>query len=166
MATVIRITDPNVVAFAAGINALKAQVGAGSHFHLDACERTIQSPASTDLPTLLALVNEITGVLDFHFVDTLSHKVADTTDAGTDGAIGAAIDAASAVTSINASKAAYNVHIASTTYHYNADSTNGCATADATDQASAITLANAMRTKVTAHMADAPAAPSFRAIGM
>jgi len=166
MATVIRNTGVNVVALATAHNSVKAQIGAGAHFHLDACERTFSSASATDLPTLIARVNEIAGILDFHMGDTLSHKVADPTDIAADGVIGAAIDLASAITSINASKAAYNVHVASTTYHYNADATNNCATADATDQASADTLANAMVTKVTAHMADAPSGASIRVIAM
>jgi hypothetical protein len=62
------------------------------------------------------------------------------------------VDLATAITALNAIKGFYNTHRASTTYHYNADSTNTITSADATDQSSANTLANELKTDFTAHV--------------
>lgn len=163
MATVIRMMDPTVSVWASAHNALKAQIGAGSHFHLDASEVTATAANATDLATSLALCNNIIGVLTFHFADTLALKAADTTALP---ALGAAVDLASAVTAANLCKASYNTHCGLTTKHYNADATNTTSSTNASDQSTLNTLLNEMKSDINAHLADAPAAASVRAISM
>lgn len=161
MATVLRKIDPLVQTIADAHNDLKAQIGAGSAFHLDKSEETITAANASDLATSLTLVNQLKAVYEFHRVDTLAHKAADSTDSISSAT---AIDLASAITLANEIKAKYNTHIASTTYHYNADATNAVAAADATDQGTLDTLANAIKTAINAHMASGPAAKSLRAV--
>lgn len=159
MATVIRKTDPLVQTMADAHNDLKAQIGAGAHFHLDKSEQTVTAADASDLATSITLSNQIMAIYLFHVGDTLAHKVAETAPA-----LVKATDLASAETLLNAIKADFNTHIASTTYHYNADSTNTIATANATDLASAEALATAIKAAFNAHMADGPAAKSLRAV--
>ncbi len=160
MATVLRNTHPAMAPMATAFNSLKAQIGAGSSFHLDASEQTISVANASDLATSLALVNQLLVVYRFHMVDTLAHKVV-----GVDLASYAeATDLASAIARANDIKAKYNVHRASTTYHYSADATNVTAAADATDQTSLNTLLNELKVDLNAHMASAPAAASLRLV--
>lgn len=160
MATVLRNTHPTIPPLATAINALKAQVGAGSSFHLDASEVTVTAANATDLASALVLVNQMLQVYRFHMADTLAHKVV-----GVDLASYAdATDLATAITRVNDIKAKYNVHRASTTHHYTADATNVVAVADATDLASLQTLANDVKAKLNAHFASAPAAASIRVV--
>lgn len=134
MATVIRNTLPELATIVAAHNALVTQIGAGSNFHMDKYEVAACSSANaSSLATSLTLCNELIYHLRFHFADTVAHKVADTTSLP---AIGAAVDLPSAQTAANLMKASYNTHRASTTFHYNADSTNTITSADATDQTS------------------------------
>lgn len=164
MATVWRNTDPSLAQMRDAINALKTQIGAGSKFHLDAAEVTITAATASDLATSLTLANQIRVVYLLHLENArdggvLQHKVADPAPALT-----AATDLATAITLANAIKSDYNTHRASTTYHYNADSTNTITSSDATDQSSLNTLLNELKTDINAHMADAPSAPSIRLV--
>lgn len=160
MATVIRNTHPVMKPMCDAHNELKAQVGAGASFHLDASETTITAAAASDLATSLVLVNQILDVYKFHMADTLAHKVVGVALAS----YAYATDLATAQTRANDIKAKYNTHIASTTYHYNADATNAIAAADATNLASLQTLLNELRTDMAAHMASAPSAKSLRLV--
>lgn len=167
MATKWRSTEPNLAQIATAINALKAQIGAGSSFHLDVADTNVTAANATDLASCITLTNNLIVVYRAHIEDpayieggALSHKVADPAPA-----LVIATDLASCITALNAIKADYNAHRASTTYHYNADSTNAVTSSDATDQSSANTLANEIKTDLNAHIASAPAAPSIRMVG-
>jgi hypothetical protein len=159
MATRWQRTLPQLDKVAAAINDLKAQIGAGSSFHLDACETTVGAANASDLATSLVLANQIMDVYRFHLADTLAHKVVDP-----EPALTKATDLTTAQTLANAIKADYNTHRASTTYHYTADATNVIASADATDQSSLNTLLNEIKTDFNLHMASAPAAKSIRMV--
>lgn len=159
MATVVRNTDPLCKAVCDAHNDLKAQVGAGAHYHLDASETTVTAADATDLASSLTLVNQILDVYQFHMADTLAHKVAGVALAS----YAHAADLATAITRANDVKAKFNTHRASTTYHYNADA-GVVAAADATDQASLNTLLNEIKGDLNTHMADAPAAKSLRLV--
>lgn len=172
MATQLRNQDPMASVIAVAHNDLKAQIGAGSAFHLDkgTAEYAVSAPNAADLATSLVLVNQLRtillgggGILASHFADTLAHKVVDTADAATIAAP-AATDLTTANTLANQIKSAYNTHIASTTYHYNADATNTISSANATDQSSLNTLLNELKTDFNAHIASGPASASLRLI--
>lgn len=141
-------------------NDLKAQIGAGASFHLDQCEVTISAANASSLATSLTLVNQILFVYKFHMADTLAHKVTGVALAS----YASATDLTSAIARANDIKAKYNTHIASTTFHYNADSTNTISSADATDQSSLNTLLNELKTDINAHMASGPAGKSLRLV--
>lgn len=148
---------------AAAHNDLKAQIGAGSNFHLDACERLVVAATPTDLPTALVSTNELINVFTFHFADLLAHKVA---AVSTLPAVGAAIDLASAITAANLMKASHNTECASTARHYTADATNTTSSANASDLASLLTLLTELKADLNAHTASAPAAKSVRIVAM
>lgn len=64
---------------------------------------------------------------------------------------GSPADLAAVIARANALKALYVAHIASTAKHIAADATNTIAAADATDQATANTLLNEIKTDLNAH---------------
>lgn len=168
MATQWRNTHPTLQQIATAINSLKSQIGAGSSFHLDVSDSNVTATNASDAATLLTLTNQLIVVYRAHLEDpafveggALSHKVADPAPSLT-----IATDTASCITALNAIKADYNTHRASTTYHYNADGTNAVTSSDATDQASAITLANEIKTDLNAHIASAPSGASIRMVGL
>jgi hypothetical protein len=153
MANLLRRIEPLAAIVALGVNDAMRRVGAGASFHLDKCEQTITSANATDLPTSLALVNEIWSIYKFHLADTLALKVA-----GTAPALVVAVDLATAITLANGIKADYNTHCASVVVHYNADATNTTSSANASDQTTLNTLLNELKTDLTAHLIGGPAA--------
>lgn len=160
MATVLRNTSPEFAPLVAAHNDVRAQIGAGSAYHMDVCEQTVTAANATDLPTLLVLVNQITSIYTFAMADLLAHKVAGVALASTANAV----DLATALAAANDIKAKYNTHIASTTYHYTADVANAVAAANGTVLADTITLANAIKTAVNAHMASGPTSHALRLV--
>jgi hypothetical protein len=160
MATVVRNTAPEVAVWAAAHNDLKAQVGAGANFHLDAYESPIASANASDLATSLTLVNEMRAVYEFHRGDSLALKALDATALTAP----AATSLATAITLANEIKSKYNTHRASATIHFNADATNTVTSADATDQSTLNTLLNEMKGDINAHLASAPASKSLRVV--
>jgi len=158
MATPIRNVDPIVGFLVDAVNGLKAQIGAGSSFHLDASEVTVTAANATDLASALVMVNQLRAVQVFHRADTLAHKIVDVATI----AAPVATDLATAITLANELKADYATHRAATTLHYNADSTNTVSASDATDLSSLVTLVNELKVDFNAHMASAPSAASLR----
>lgn len=168
MATVIRNVDPALAGIVTAHNALVVQIGAGAFFHMDKYEVSVISSAnSSSLATALTLCNELINFGRNHLADSVAaggcaHKVADTTSWP---AIGAAVDLTSAQTAANLMKATWNTHIASTTYHYNADATNAIAAANASNQGTLDTLLNEMKVDMLAHtQSGASAASSMRLV--
>jgi hypothetical protein len=116
--------------------------------HNDISERTIVSPNATDLATSLTLINEILAVYEFHRVDDLAHKAADTSNPI---AAPRATDLTTAQTLANELKADFNLHRAQAGVHFQNDGGNAITSADATDQSSLNTLANELKTDINAH---------------
>jgi hypothetical protein len=167
MALLLRKTDPHIEVLAKAVNGLKTQIGAGAHFHLDASEISPAHAAATDLPTAVQVINEVEAVYHFHTGDRLAHAVPDTTNVESTAKANASVTdggLAGAMALANDQKAKFNAHLTQSTVHYNNDGTNAVAAANATDLPSLITLVNALRTSIIAHMANAPAAPSLRVV--
>lgn len=160
MANPIRNTDPILSVMCDAHNDLKAQIGAGASYHLDASEQTVTAADASDLASALTLVNQILDVYKFHMADTLAHKVVGVALAS----YAHATDLASAIARANDIKAKFNTHRASTTYHYNADA-GSVAASDASDQGTLETLLNEIKSDFNTHMASAPAAKSLRLVG-
>lgn len=153
MAIVIRETDPNIRSEANAHNQLKLQVGAGALFHLDVGEYAASTnflANATDLPTLIALLNQCRLISITHRADSLIAKAADLT-----APAAVAVDLATCITLANGLKADHNTHCASTAYHFTADAVNTIATANGTVLGDTITLANAIKTAYIAHMGSA-----------
>lgn len=161
MANVMRHTFPGLLDLCNAHNALKSQIGYGAFFHLDISEVTVTVANGSDLPTCLALGNNLIGVCRFHFADTLSLKIADVTALP---ALGACLDLATSITAMTLLKATWATHIASTSVHGNADGTNTLLTATPTDLPSLITFMNAAKTAVNAHLANGQPAAALRLV--
>jgi hypothetical protein len=164
MATVIRNTEPGISQLVTAHNDLKHQVGAGSHFHLDASEVTVTLADCTDLPTAIALVKQLMAVYTFHINDTLAHKAADVTNVLLH-TVASVVDLASAETAVNDLHTQYTAHIADASVsNYNADSTNTDSSASATSLTTLKNRANGLKAALNAHMADAPSSKSLRLV--
>jgi hypothetical protein len=167
--------DGNRVAAAAAlaINALRRDLTVvGARFHSGQVQTTnandpslptvtsttITAATAADLPTSLAMVNQIFAVLTQHFAESTSvHLAADPTAVAALAAGVVATDLATGITLMNLCKSVYNTHCAQSGVHFNNDGTNTFATTNASDLPTLITLANAAKPKIVAHMASAPA---------
>jgi hypothetical protein len=160
MAVIWYRTDSRLQQIADALNDLKKQLGGpGTNFHLDAYESPVASPAATDLPSVLSLVNETRAVFEAHKADALAHKAK-----GSPGNSSRAIDLPTAITLANTLKAGFNTHIGAAAAHYTVDQANAVVANDATDLASLVALANALKGALNAHLASAPAAKSIRVL--
>lgn len=112
------------------------------------------------LAALRTLCLDIYNVYLAHLADDLAHKVADPAPVLVKPTSSSTL--VDLQTFVNAVKADYNTHRASTTYHGVADGTNTITSADATDQASADTLANELKADLNLHMAAAMTSPSLK----
>jgi hypothetical protein len=164
MTTLIKEDLPHLSRLVQTIKAA-AVAAVGSNYHAD--KQSVGSDPLTiaaangdgTLPTLLTLTKAIVATVLAHATDTTplgptgstAHKAVDTTLSSTI-TVASVVDLASAETALNAVYTWYNTHIASTTYHYNADSTNAASSASATTQASADTRASDIKAKLNAHM--------------
>lgn len=122
---------------------------------------TVSAANATDLPTSIALANNIRQVLNQHMADSVSHVVIDATNPVTTAV---ASDLATTEALLNASKTAFNAHIALAAAHVFVDAINTVATANATDLASSETLANAMKAAINLHLGSAPPGESVTII--
>ena len=130
-------------------NATRVGLCASTYFHADetcldatgdwmepvATALTVNSTA-VDQPSLIALTNELQNKLNVHMADTFAHTIADTSNGPLTTA--AAGDSATTIASLNAYKAAYNLHLAQSGVHYNNDA-NANATAAAAATMTAVT---------------------------
>ena len=126
------------------------ELTSGSFKDPSATTAAVSTTNASSEATLITLCKDIRAIGLLHLRDAVAHKVADTSSVSAEPTA-----TASCITFLNAFKATYNTHRASTTYHYNADATNTVTSADATDEASAITLANEIKTDLNAHIAGA-----------
>lgn len=108
----------------------------------------VSAANASDAATLLTLCKDIRAILALHFGDSVAHKVADASSIAAEPT-----DTTTCISSLNSWKSAYGTHIASTTYHYTADATNTIAASNASNEATAITLANEFKTDLNAHIA-------------
>jgi hypothetical protein len=145
----------------------KQEASVSSNFHADITQKTsggdfapvvandtIGSANATDLATSLTLVNEIKSVSGRHFQDPRAHNTAVTTPT----TLADATDLTTAVALGNDIKAIYNTggHVNASNVHFNNDSTNTIAAANATDQSTLNTLLNELKTDINAHIISAP----------
>jgi len=177
------------LALAQAHNRLCAQPAlVGAFFHADITSVTTGdfiSKASTplqvtaaiaaDLPTSIALSNQLTGFLRVHMGEGAStdpfacgaHKIPDIANTLTLPSVivatgVAATDTASVIAALNLIKVSFNLHLAQAGVHYNNDGTNTIAAANAVDLPSSITLANAAKASLNAHILSGPTTPQIK----
>lgn len=157
----LRLAQADIATIAADsdVGVTPTFVALGSHN--DRSEKTVTAANASDLPTAVALVNNIRAIYEFHRQDTLAHLAKDTTN---DLAEPVANDLDTAIALANEIKAAYNAHRSQASVHAANDSGNAIAAADADDQESLETLLNEIKTDLNAHMAGGVVAKSLRVV--
>lgn len=141
---------------------------------------TVTAANATDLPSCITLVNNIRSVCVVHFADGIStdpysagaHKIPDTVDAPLLGLLVTATgntstDTAAVVAAANLHKSTINSHLTQASpsaVHFTNDGTNTIATTNASDLPSSITLLNAIKSALNAHMGSAPTNPMLRIV--
>lgn len=137
---------------------------------------TLQVTAATasSLATSRTLTQDIWAVATTHFADAIAssganggaHAVADSTAIASFGSkIADTAVLATIYGALNAYKAALNVHASQSGVHSHDDASLVIATADATDQNSTNTLANAIASALNTHISAAMAGPSIKIVG-
>jgi hypothetical protein len=152
-------------AIVTAINALRANA-VSTNFHRDAYERPIafSTLSGTDAAAqaaAIAAAEELRVTYLAHIADTVAHKAA-----GVAPVLVAATTLATAYTLVNAIQTDYALHIADTAVHDNADATNTWLTTVATTLSTLQALANAGKTKINAHMAQALAGAGLRIVAL
>lgn len=119
---------------------------------------------ATNLATLRTLCRNLWAVGRLHFADALNHVGADGTNTWSNQPAEDAV-LTDLQTWLNAAKAAFNAHRTQASVHFTNDATNTITSADATDQSSADTLANELKTDLNAHITFALAGDCIRLVG-
>lgn len=132
-------------------------VATADPFNPSATTTTVTAATAVDLPTSIALANQIKHAFNMHLADAVSHLAADTTNPV---ATADAVDLPSVEALLNACKTAFNAHIALASCHVFTDTINTVGTANAVDQTTSNALANALKAALNAHMASAPTGES------
>lgn len=119
----------------------------------DDSENVLVEPVASDLPTSVALANDIRGKYVVHLSQVRVHLADDTENGGLPDE---ASDLPTAISLANAEKAAFNLHRIATIrevqkVHSEDDTANAVVSSDATDLASLITLLNEIRARYEAH---------------
>ena len=122
---------------------------------------TVSATNAVDLPTSIALANQIETVCNLHFADSVAHSAADTVNTVSTAA---AVDLPTTEALLNACKTSFNAHLTQSGCHVTNDATNAVAAANATDLPSSEALAIALKTAINAHMSSAPVGESIRII--
>lgn len=190
--SVRQLSDAVTYALVSAWNLFRGSSGqVGSSFHADVTSTTsgdnyfsaastalqVSLANATDLPSCIALMNQIATVARIHFADGIStnkysagaNKIPDTVNAALLPALYTATgvtvtDTAQVVANANLLKSTINAHFtqaAPSAVHFNNDGTNTIATANATVLADSITLLNAIKTAINAHITNAPAGSSM-----
>lgn len=131
--------------------------------HLDADERTVSTADAASLDTSIELARALVERYAAHRADTLHHKAADSTNTVAT-AKASIVDLTTVIAAANQLKAALNAHASQSGVHVVNDASLSIATTDASDQGTANTLLNAIKTAMNAHFARAYATTSWRAI--
>jgi hypothetical protein len=114
---------------------------------------SVTAANASDYPTTYVVANQLKAVLAIHMADDSAHLVADTTNTNFDGyALATTNDTANAL--LNAILDDYTAHCTQSGCHVNNDSTNTISAPIATDQSSAVTLANELKQDINAHIAN------------
>lgn len=145
--------------------------GAGTvAVHYDRAEYPVEAANATDAPTLLTLTLAVMVAYITHVRDLLAHDAADTTNdpdpaVSIQELISPIVGTATCITYLNNLKAALNAHRSQSGVHPTDDSGHAVSSPDATDLASAITLAKEIKGDLNAHMADGQLPASWRVGG-
>lgn len=150
-----------------------ATMSTGDYMRPSVAALQVTAATASSLATSRTLTRDIWFVATTHFADAIAdsganggaHAAADDTaitafgdNIATDANL-AAIEAA-----LNAYKAALNVHASESGVHAHDDSALVISTADASDQSSANTLANAIKAALNTHISAALAGPSIKLV--
>ena len=112
---------------------------------------------STDgyLASAVTLANQCLAVFTMHCADDQAHLLQDFTDNPTLDGYTPAVDLPSLIVVVNALKALFTAHLTASGVHVHNDTTAYGLPANATTLVSATTLANALKTAINTHIANA-----------
>lgn len=148
-----------LVAQAAGAFHLEVTSFGGGDFTTPmAVTATFAAPAATDLPSLLRLAREIAGRHAVHLRDGFAHVAPDAANALAKSAPSTLPEA---IAFLNDAKAKWNLHLAQAGVHVTSDP-NRITAPDASDQQTAIDLANTYRAVWSTHIQAAPPGASIQ----
>jgi hypothetical protein len=116
---------------------------------------TVSAANATTLATLVTLTNNLLGVLNTHMLDAQAHLKADVVNAPTVDGYNQAVDLPSCEVLLNAMKLLFTAHLTQSGVHPNNDTTVYGLPTNAVDETTSQNLANAMKTAVNTHMANA-----------
>jgi hypothetical protein len=170
--TVRSDVDELIKALVVALNALQDNGTQADGYHRDLSQITtgilpnvtlttmaVTAAAATTLGTSITLANNIYGILMNSVADDQAHIVSDGYATLSIDGYSPAVDLASVIVLLNACKLIHNAHlsqaVAGVNVHVNNDSGNVIATAAATDQTSANTLANALKAAINLHILSA-----------
>jgi hypothetical protein len=138
-----------------------SSVGAGDFTSPIAIPLVFAAGPATDLPSLLSLCAELAGRHRAHTRDAFAHLAADTQN---DLAKGPPATLADAIALLNDAKTKFNAHLSQQGVHV-ANDPNKITAPDASDQQTAIDLANTYRALFNTHIQAAPPGASIQLIG-
>lgn len=128
-----------------------------------ATPKIVTAANASSLATLRTLCRDLWVIATAHFGDAVAHKAADgTNDFGDQPATDAAL--VDLQTWLNDAKDALNAHFTESGVHFTNDATYSITSADASDQSSANTLANEIKSDLNAHLQFALAGSSINLI--
>lgn len=178
MATISSNRDPVSLAFALArqYNELHDLVSSGTYTHRDqsgvaqnagfefpsSSILASTAPAAVDLPTTIALVNDLRGVTMVHFADKHAHLVSDTFSLNgvsflNDSTfVTASTDLNSAIGTLTFMSTSYKNHFSSSLHHLRADTRPLTGSLNNLDISSAKFMANQMKSVFNSHVADGP----------
>lgn len=180
--TVRKLTRPLALAMSAAVNATIRSIVdtvattlphydiTGSTSGTDAAPvitpLAVTAATAVDLPTTIALAENIRSVMLTMMADTVAHKIADATNIAliTVATVPTAVDQGTVDTLLAALKAAHNAHCSQSGVHSHSDATNTNSTTAATTLVTSEALANALAANVTAHILFAWPSPSLNLI--
>lgn len=116
---------------------------------------TVTAANATTLATLVTLTNNLLGVLNTHMLDDQAHLKKDLVNAPNQDGYAFAVDLPTCEVALNAMKLLFTAHLTQSGVHPNNDTTSYGLPTNAVDQTTSQNLANALKTAVDTHMANA-----------
>lgn len=151
--------DATVSASTDGYHRDISGVAGGTYEYPTSTPLQVTAATASSLSTTITLALNLKGVLSMHWLDDSAHLIADTVSDLTEFVIdntSAGTQLSSVIEMLNAEKLYHNSHLEAVGVHLKDDVHNACSTTDASNLATAQTLANDMKALVNSHILNGP----------